>query len=1303
MKKLILSLLAALLPTLALAQQAGTTLGSGPLPLGITVPSSAIPAGTVTDANAALANKPPVGLVAVANLTLSGAQTVDSVAGTAGTTLVLATAQGQLTTSSISGTTLTVGAVASGTCPVAAGQLLSGSGVTAGTSVVSGSGSTWTITPSQTVGSETINTNCAAANGPYLMQSGAWTRPAWYPSGGTNQAFQFASERVRLGTVYAGSLWDITTAGAITIDTTAVTWAVKPVAMNGSTFAANATLPAGTTSSAGNPLVDTAGAANLTNKTISGASNTLTNLPTGQLTTAALPAGVTTTGGSAPVGTTDTQTLTGKTIDDAGNVLTGVYAAASVLRARDYGILPANADTVNDTGFALLKTKMQSSSTTVWRVIFEPGEIQYTANNWMYGVSNVILEGDGTSLQNTINDSNSWRNEPLYTGCATCERGDANVSDQVANGYLINTASAGATSITTTSAANAGNFVAGQRVLVHGYDQQGQGEPPNLRYYEYKTVSGSPAPNSGTGVVTFTDELSYNYDSRWPDSYTITLNSITTLFGAPRILSLARTKYTQPKLIWIKGATFLGSSQNGNAILQTPADLNINEDVTASDFEPTTTDRFYCIRCIATVATEPDKINGKVVFQDGVINGGVGGATGVVSFRMIGTKVNGGQILVQPRTAVFDGIEVTPAAGQFAALGVSGNPGNTPVTSFSVRNSRFYNTGQTDVFTNIASPGYSLTVGSASGTDIVLTADLTSATSTGANILHSIDYGTTLTNAVTGNTGTITGIWCTANCDATHSNATIHIAGTWSAPTAGDVFYYYNVQSKIDGGGNQVIGTQIPFWRGPPQLSTSPASSNLVPTIPSLPFQSGIPFILPPSGTIVNPGGSSGPISVVIGQTPLNGQTVTISGTTSGGACSTTCPAGTGLTVTFSAATLSGVTASDVGRILTFVDGGTLNSCAFTAQSSTTVGTCTLKTTTTALTYANNLIWLTGPLYTTIDAAGSSPVTISVPLCQGATGQFSDTLGSGTLVAGQTITITGTVSGNTCSITGYVAGNVYLVSATPTSTTFTLTTLAGGAVAQTGTTTNGTLTNLAFTPGQMYSAPLDKNYGPLAGGFTEPGAYLYFPAAALCSTCNSGGASVAGYYWTVMGSVAYGAVYSSSANLVSGTVGNATAPVPYTYGVPEVPSSPVAFNNTAPGSYAQTTVSILQGPTFTLLGNSMGVNGKLYTEFASAYNNSTSIKSTYNYLGGNQLAGAISAGTSAGIGAKLNVVNNGTALSQHNNLLTVNSAGTAASAYGAAWMDTTVNQASYFGLRLNTVPFDWLALQYFSVTLSPGN
>lgn len=132
----------------------------------------AVANGGVTDSLAAVSSKPPAGLVATSNLTLSGQQTIDGQTGAAGNTVVLATAQ-----------------------------------------------------------------STASQNGPWVMQTGAWTRPTWYPSGGTTQAFQFITEFIRLGTLYQGTTWRQTAAAPITIDTTATTWVETPLAVNATSVA----------------------------------------------------------------------------------------------------------------------------------------------------------------------------------------------------------------------------------------------------------------------------------------------------------------------------------------------------------------------------------------------------------------------------------------------------------------------------------------------------------------------------------------------------------------------------------------------------------------------------------------------------------------------------------------------------------------------------------------------------------------------------------------------------------------------------------------------------------------------------------------------------------------------------------------------------------------------------------------------------------------------------------------------------------------------------------------------------------
>jgi hypothetical protein len=62
----------------------------------------------------------------------------------------------------------------------------------------------------------------ASGNGPWIVASGSWTRPSWYPTSGTTQAFLDAVFPIREGSLNAGTVWRISTTGAITIGTTAV-------------------------------------------------------------------------------------------------------------------------------------------------------------------------------------------------------------------------------------------------------------------------------------------------------------------------------------------------------------------------------------------------------------------------------------------------------------------------------------------------------------------------------------------------------------------------------------------------------------------------------------------------------------------------------------------------------------------------------------------------------------------------------------------------------------------------------------------------------------------------------------------------------------------------------------------------------------------------------------------------------------------------------------------------------------------------------------------------------------------------
>jgi hypothetical protein len=109
----------------------------------------------------------------------------------------------------------------------------------------------------------------AAQNGPWVVASGSWVRPTWYPSTGTTQGVQFSTTLIRLGTTYQGSTWRLTTAAPITIDATATTWVVTPLAVN-----ANTTTGGGALTGSLIPSAATFSAAGCSNSTLVGGANT---------------------------------------------------------------------------------------------------------------------------------------------------------------------------------------------------------------------------------------------------------------------------------------------------------------------------------------------------------------------------------------------------------------------------------------------------------------------------------------------------------------------------------------------------------------------------------------------------------------------------------------------------------------------------------------------------------------------------------------------------------------------------------------------------------------------------------------------------------------------------------------------------------------------------------------------------------------------------------------------------------------------------------------------------------------------
>ena len=502
------------------------------------------------------------------------------------------------------------------------------------------------------------------------------------------------------------------------------------------------------------------------------------------------------------------------TIPDTPNsTLQGIYANSTILLADNYGISAGNIATTNDTGFAALHAAMIAGPSTIWHVIFSPGVYTYTNNRWLWGIQNVIVDAYGASFQCTTTDPNYQNAIPLNVNDFFDDGGNVPVPHSTfVNGYLINTANSGATSVTTSTASDAGIFSAGMRVLVYGYDQQQGGYPPNMRYFEEKTVS---SVNASTGVVTFTKPLQYFYDSRWWD--TTNYDGLGLSYGAPRILSLQRANYTRAQLIWIKGGNFLANSNTPTLdTLQLTGDIVIYEDVKGLSFNAGQSGQTLIISSNFTGdVSNGDKMIDSLLIQDSTLdpapiapNIAFSDCVGCNSLSIIRSTFYGNINLIAPRNLLISDSDIYPnPSTSYQGIGTAG--GN-PIWSVSIGNTRVYNTGSISYgFTNVATPGNSVTVGSVSGTTLQMTWN-----STAVTVADQVDYGMTLTDTTAGCTGTVTGIYLTGG-------NTLNIAQKGcSSPRGGDTVEFYDVINKYDQGGNVIVGAQVPFWRGPPVLAS---------------------------------------------------------------------------------------------------------------------------------------------------------------------------------------------------------------------------------------------------------------------------------------------------------------------------------------------------------------------------------------------------------------------------------------------------------------------------------------------------
>lgn len=276
-----------------------------------------------------------------------------------------------------------------------------------------------------------------AENGPWQAQVGAWTRPTWYPTGGTSQAFQFITCFVRLGTTYQGSVWRQTAAAPITIDTTATTWAVSPLALNSNTV--SGTLPAAQLPALSGDVTTSAGSAVTTI-----AANAVTNAKAAQMATNTIKSNV-----------------TGGTADPVDNTFATLAATAGTISTNANAKGTANTFALSDhthqiTAGAATANGVPQYDGSNWQAVFpeslfSPRTALYFYDEFMNGNSSATnsktgdmgwlstVSGTGASVVSSVTAANN-RPGIIQFGSGSTTSGVANISGGVSgtgNGTIL--------------------------------------------------------------------------------------------------------------------------------------------------------------------------------------------------------------------------------------------------------------------------------------------------------------------------------------------------------------------------------------------------------------------------------------------------------------------------------------------------------------------------------------------------------------------------------------------------------------------------------------------------------------------------------------------------------------------------------------------------------------------------------------------------------------------------------------------------------------------------------------------------
>ena len=434
------------------------------------------------------------------------------------------------------------------------------------------------------------------------------------------------------------------------------------------------------------------------------------------------------------------------------------------------------------------------------------GEVHYTDNRWLWGVGDVTIQGDGTGFRCTSTSAWDADTRPFNVKTPFHILGPISRAEENRRGnpftvgaLVLASALKGATRI---EVAEPEQYV-GRRVLIYGYDMQQGGFPPNPRFFHF--TRGSAVGGRGLEIA---DPLPFALCTDWPD-----FDQFTGPIGRPRILSLERSDYHHPRRIRLRGVRWLPGLDGGVGAGASSlcADILELEDC-EGDYCTFGIARTVMMTRVSAREWEPDKIIGELKLDGCRALEGFSEATGV---RRLSARncVFGGDIRPRGPEMEFTDCRFVGlpehtfgiwryidryAVARLCFVGCTFDATASPDLRYAINPSADDTQPallpMIEVIEVLPEAVAVRAVGRWEGQDVDLWANMLA--------------GQPLLDA----SGVSRGVVDELRSDA---GGRVLVRATWDQPPqVGAVYQMWLIFGRFDGGGNKVIGRDVPLWRG---------------------------------------------------------------------------------------------------------------------------------------------------------------------------------------------------------------------------------------------------------------------------------------------------------------------------------------------------------------------------------------------------------------------------------------------------------------------------------------------------------